>query len=150
MESVLRVEISSICVLPRSPRPLNRGQRPAMRHFLRSQFPRSAVAAFTLQLDRRTLGGTVRAEDTAIAGLWPNQGFALHTFIKKETRVRRHRLCRFKATMRTSQHRLEDDFRRLHFCVPLCNVEGKPAFVVAFTNAGGLALLGSYFTVAVL
>ena len=116
---------------------------------LRSQ-SRSAVTAVTSQLDWRTLRGTVGAEDTAIAGLWPNQSLALLAFIEEETRVQRHRLRRFLATMRTSQHGLENDFRRLHLCVPLCNVEGKPAFVVAFTSAGGLALSGSYFTVAVL
>src|SRR5260370_41897281 len=98
-----------------------------MGRVLRSGSIRSTVTAVSLQLDRRTLGGTVRAEDTAIAGLWPNQSFALRAFIKKETRVRRHRLSRFEATMRTSQNGLDDDFRRFHFGVPLWRVEGKPA-----------------------
>lgn len=75
-----------------------------MRHFLRSQFLRSAVAAFTLRLDRRTLPGTVGAEDAAIAGFWANQSLALLAFIEEETRVQRHRLCCFVATMRASQH----------------------------------------------
>ena len=104
----------------------------------------------TMQLDRRTLRGTVGAEDAAIAGFWPYQRFALLTFVKKEARIARHCLCRLMAAMRTCEHRLEDDFERRHFVVPLCSVEGKPAFVVAFTSAGGLTLSGSYFTMAVL
>ncbi len=110
----------------------------------------SAVTAMTPQLDWRTLLGTVGAEDAAIAGLWPHHCFALHALIEEEARIQGHCLRRLVAAMRASQHRLKVDRRRLHFCVPLCSVEGKPAFVVAFTKADGFALSGSYFTIAVL
>src|SRR5260370_20912432 len=50
-----------------------------------SQSVRSTVTAMTLQLDRRTLHGTVRAEDAAIGSLWPNQSCALSALMKEET-----------------------------------------------------------------
>ena len=104
----------------------------------------------TLQLNRRTLHGTARAEDAAIASLWPNQSFALRAIHEKRDMSLKASSRHLMAAMRASQQRFKGDLRRRHCCFTLCNVEGKPAFVVAFTNVDGFALSASYFTVAVL
>ena len=65
--------------------------------------------------------------------------------------IERHIFQRGMTALRAGQHGFENDCRRCHgFCAPICTVEGKPAFVVAFTSADGFVFSSSCFTVAVL
>lgn len=75
----------------------------------------------------------------------------MNTLMKKAAGIDWHTFQRGMTALRTRQRRFENDCRPCHgFCAPPCTVEGKPAFVVAFTSAGGFVLSPSYFTVAVL
>lgn len=76
---------------------------------------------------------------------------ALSTLMEEAAEIERHLFYRRMTALAASQGGLNDRGRgRRHFSGPLCTVEGKPAFVVAFTSAVEFVLSASYFTVAVL
>ena len=111
----------------------------------------NSTTAAALLLYWGTFYRAVGAENTTVSRLRSEQSVALRALMEKTTRIEGHIFQRGMTALRTRQRGFEHDCRRCHgFCAPPCTVEGKPAFVVAFTSADGFVLSPSYFTVAVL
>jgi len=69
--------------------------------------------AITLQLNRRARHGTKRAEHAAIAGFWAQHGMTRSAFVKELASIGRHRFFFNRATVRTGDHRLQNDVHNI-------------------------------------